>query len=56
MIGIAIADRILDFSLHKDNGEKIWGIDRLRTVKGILAVFDKMIGGAVDNSYHYTAP
>lgn len=56
MIGGAVAARILDFARHKDNRETIRQIDRLHTVEGMSAVFDKMVKGGVDNGYHCMAP
>jgi hypothetical protein len=56
MIGGAVAGRILDFSRHKDNRERIRRIDKLHTVEGMSAVFERMVEGAVDNGYHCMAP
>lgn len=56
MIGGALAGRILDFSRHKDNRERIRRINKLRTVEGMSAVFETMVGNAVDNGYHCMAP
>ncbi|KAF7502928.1 hypothetical protein GJ744_004804 [Endocarpon pusillum] len=56
MIGGAIAGRILDFSRHKDNRERIRRIDKLHTVEGMSAVFETMVESAVDNRYHCISP
>jgi subtilisin family serine protease len=56
MIGGAVAGRILDFSRHKDNRERIRRTDKLYTVEGMSAVFERMVEGAVDNGYHCIAP
>jgi hypothetical protein len=56
MIGGALAGRILDFSRHKDNRGRIRRIDKLHTVEGMSAVFETMVGSAVDNGYHCMAP
>ncbi|KAF7503457.1 hypothetical protein GJ744_003716 [Endocarpon pusillum] len=56
MIRGAIAGRILDFSRHKDNRERIRRIDKLHTVEGMSAVFETMVESAVDNRYHCMSP
>jgi hypothetical protein len=56
MIGGAVAGRILDFSRHEDNRGRIRRVDKLHTVEGMSAVFETMVGGAVDNGYHCMAP
>jgi hypothetical protein len=49
---VGVAARILDFSRHTDNRERIQRVDRLCTVQGMSAVFERMVEGAVDNGYH----
>jgi subtilisin family serine protease len=56
VIGGAVAARILDFAQHKDNRGRIRRIEKLKTVEGMSAVFDTMVGSAVDNGYRCMAP
>jgi subtilisin family serine protease len=56
VIGGALAARILDFAQHKDNRGRIRRADKLKTVEGMSAVFETMVGNAVDNGYHCLAP
>lgn len=56
MIRETVAARILDFSRHSDNREKIWRIDKLRTVEGTSEMFRNMVGNAVENHYHCISP
>lgn len=56
MIGAAVAGRILDFSRQKDSRERIRLIDKIHTVEGMSAIFERMVEGAFDNGYHCMAP
>lgn len=56
MIAVGVTARILDFSRQKEIRESIRRIEKLRTVEGMSAVFERMVKGAVDNGYHCMAP
>lgn len=56
VIGGAVAARILDFARHSDNRDRIRNRDKLTKVEGMSAVFETMVGSAVDNGYHCLAP
>jgi hypothetical protein len=56
VIGGAVAARILDFARHTDNRGRIRKAEKLKTVEGMSAVFETMVGSAVDNGYHCLAP
>ncbi|KAK3329197.1 hypothetical protein B0H66DRAFT_540416 [Apodospora peruviana] len=55
-IGAGLAARLLDFSRHPDCRDRIRGVDDLRLVEGMSAVFALMAEGGEDNGYNCVAP